>query len=259
MYSSELLNGFPELIHLSTTRAGGASTGDYRSFNLSPYTGDNPAHYTENKNILCERAGISPERLIIPFQTHGNEIREINESFFQMDESAKTDYLYGVDALFTNEKNICIGVTTADCVPLLFYDKHKHVVAAVHAGWRGTCLRIAEKVINTFREKYNSNPHDIYVTIAPSISADAYEVGEELTSNFEQAGFPVSKIFRKTENKYHLDLWKANKWLLTENDIPEAQIETAGICTYTNHKDFFSARRLGIRSGRMLTGIMMKK
>lgn len=258
MISFPLFDQFPFITHFCTTRQGGVSKGAYASNNLSPFSGDAPIHFAENRNRLCNNLGISSHQLVIPFQTHGTEIREIDSAFFQLNPSEQQDYLHGIDALITSQPNVCIGVTTADCVPLLFVDKEKKVVAAAHAGWRGTCARMGEKVLSCFKEKYNSDINDVLVVIAPSISVEVYEVGEELVTEFEEKGFPVSQIFKKQNEKNYLDLWKANQWLLLENGIKPENIEIAGICTYTNHEQFFSARRLGIASGRILSGIMLK-
>lgn len=162
-----------------------------------------------------------------------------------------------MDALITRTPNVCIGVTTADCVPLLFYDPQKNVIAVAHAGWRGTCARIAEKTVKSFIEKYNSDPSDIFATIGPSISAEVYKVGAELIENFKNAGFDLSEIVKMKDEAFFLDLWKANHLSLENAGILSEHIEIAGICTFTQHEKYFSARRLGIKSGRMLNGIML--
>lgn len=257
MITYNLLDKYKEVAHFCTSREGGVSVGNYASFNLSPFSGDNPDNFSENNKILSDKLGIGLDKIIIPYQTHGTEIREIDETFFQLNSEQKEVFLNGVDALITNISSICIGITTADCVPILFFDPVKRVIAAAHAGWRGTCGKIAEKTILTFIEKFDCNPSDILVTIGPSISAKVYEVGKELVNSFENAGFDISEIFSTNNKSIYLDLWKANEQLLLKNGILQQNIEIAGICTYTEHETFFSARRLGIKSGRMLSGIML--
>ncbi len=258
MITYHLLDKQNEIAHFCTSREGGVSVGNYASFNLSPFSGDNPEHFSQNKQILCDKLGIESDKLIIPFQTHGTEIREINEAFFQFSTKNKDLFLNGIDALITKVQNVCIGVTTADCVPLTFYDPLQKVIAVAHAGWRGTCGRIAEKTVHAMIEKYNSNPSDIQVAIGPSISADAYSVGVELVENFSNAGFDTEQIFEKRNNLIYLDLWKANKLSLEKVGILPEHIEIAGICTFTENERFFSARRLGIKSGRLVSGIMFR-
>ena len=256
--SYQLFEKYNEIAHFCTSREGGVSVGNYASFNLSPFSGDNPAYIAENQRILCDKFGINTNRLIIPYQTHGAEIREIDEAFFNFFVDEKYQYLNGVDALITNLAGVCIGVTTADCVPLLFFDPEKKAVAVAHAGWRGTCARMAEKTVLAMVQKYNCNPADILVAIGPAISAEVYTVGKEVVEIFETAGFDVSEIVQIRNNASYLDLWKANQQSLEKAGILPEHIEVSGICTFTEHERFFSARRLGIESGRLLSGIMIK-
>ena len=259
MITYYLLDKYNEIAHFCTSREGGVSVGNYASFNLSPFSGDDPEHFNQNQQILCDKLGIDSEKLIIPFQTHGTEIREIDEAFFQLSTHEKAEYLYGVDALITQLPKVCIGVTTADCVPILFFDPIQKVIVVAHAGWRGTCARIAEKTVNILIDKFNCNPSDIRIVIGPSISVEVYEVGKEVVEDFENAGFDLSEIVEIRNNAYFLNLWKANQQLVEKVGILSEHIEIVGICTFTEYERFFSARRLGIKSGRMLGGIMLRK
>ncbi len=252
----DLLNKFSKIAHFCTTRQGGVSVGNYASMNMSPFSGDNVEHQSENLNLLKKK--LNSTDLIIPFQTHGTEIGIINEDFIQKNFAERADLLNGVDALITKEPNVCIGVTTADCVPLIFYDPQLEVIAVAHAGWRGTCGRIAEKVVKRMQEEFGSHPQHINVVIGPSISGTVYNVGTELIDNFSSAGFPVAEIFNTNNELIYLDLWKANQWLLESMGVPADHIQISEICTYTQHEKFFSARRLGLKSGRMLSAIMLK-
>ena len=252
----DLLNKFSKIAHFCTTRQGGVSVGNYASMNMSPFSGDNVEHQSENLNLLKKK--LNSTDLIIPFQTHGTEIGIINEDFIQKNFAERADLLNGVDALITKEPNVCIGVTTADCVPLIFYDPQLEVIAVAHAGWRGTCGRIAEKVVKRMQEEFGSHPQHINVVIGPSISGTVYNVGNELIDNFSSAGFPVAEIFNTNNELIYLDLWKANQWLLESMGVPADHIKISEICTYTQHEKFFSARRLGLKSGRMLSAIMLK-
>ena len=252
------LNKYTEIAHFCTDREGGVSVGNYASFNMSPFSGDNPDDYNKNKSLLCNQLGIDKDKIIIPFQTHGTEILEIDSSFIQLTDNDKTQSLYGIDALTTRLQGVCIGITTADCVPLIFFDPQKQAIAVAHAGWRGTCGRIGEKTIKTLINRYQCNPADIRVVIGPSISAKVYEIGEEVVNNFQRAGFDISRIISTKNKSIHLDLWKANQITLEKTGVLSEHIETSGICTFTEHERFFSARRLGIKSGRMLSGIMLK-
>ena len=257
MITYNLLSKYKEIAHFCTDREGGASVGNYASMNMSPFSGDQPENVAFNQSKLCDKLGISSERLIIPYQTHGTEIHEIDESFIDLSKKEKYQALYGTDALITRLPNICIGVTTADCVPILFFDPVRHVIAVAHAGWRGTCNRIGKKTIHSLIDNYQCNPADILVSIGPSISPDVYEIGKEVMDNFANEGFDLSKIISHRSESIYLDLWKANKLSLESAGVKSEHIEISRICTFTEHNRFFSARRLGLKSGRMLSGIML--
>ncbi len=258
MITYTLLEQFSEITHFCTTRHGGVSEGNYGSFNISPYSGDNIENQTENLNRLAQKLNIATQDIIFPFQTHGNEVLIIDKEFLSKETSEKHLLLSGKDALITNIPEICIGVTTADCVPVTFYDPTQKVIAVAHAGWRGTCTQIVRNTIHAMTEHFACNVADIYVVIGPSISVQAYQVGEELYEIFKSAGFPVLEIFKTIDSNLHLDLWKANEWLLLQAGIPSTQIGISGLCTYNMNQDFFSARRLGIKSGRMLSAISIR-
>ena len=259
MITYKLLDEYSKIAHFCTTREGGVSVGNYASLNLSPFSGDDYANFKANQIKLGEELGIDSNKIIIPYQTHGTEIKEIDNAFFELTEEDKKKYLHSVDALFTRIPKICLGITTADCVPILIYDPIKHIIAAVHAGWRGTCAHIAEKTVQILMDKYDCQPTDFRVVIGPSISSEVYEVGKEVVENFETEGFNISEIATSQNNTYYLDLWKANQQSLVKMGILKDHIEIAGICTFTEHERFFSARRLGLKSGRILSGIMLKK
>ena len=134
-------------------------------------------------------------------------------------------------------------------------------MAAVHAGWKGTVKHIVSHVMDHLNQKFGTQGEDVVACIGPSISLESFEVGDEVYDAFEESGFDMSLISmkKKETGKYHIDLWEANRIELLNLGVPAEQIEVAGICTYIHHDEFFSARRLGIDSGRTLSGIMIRK
>lgn len=243
-----IMKPYSDVFCFSTTRYGGCSEGAYASFNCTHYCGDRPEHVAENRKMLCRLFPQPPKELIVPHQTHSTCVRVITSSF-------SSEELEGVDAVVTHLPQYALCVSTADCIPLLLYDAKQKIIAAVHAGWRGTVGRIVEKTLKTMAGQYGVQGEDIIACIGPGISLDAFEVGDEVYAAFEEAGFAMERIARK-EEKWHLDLWEANRLQLLAGGVPEDHIEVAGICTYHQCDDFFSARRLGIKSGRILSGIM---
>lgn len=256
----------------STTRHGGVSEGNYASLNINEYCGDSKANTDANRLLLANELGIDTNHIIMPHQTHGVESRIIGEEFATLPDGVKKMLLEGVDAVMTNIPGMCIGVSTADCIPVLLYDEEHHAAAAIHAGWRGTQARIVHKAVQDMRMAYQTDPAKLKAVIGPGISLDNFEVGDEVYAAFEQAAFDMSTIAEERikrnpnaedpakafERKWHINLPLANIQMLTHNGVDEANIINTGICTFDNTDNYFSARRLGIESGRIYTGIIIR-
>ena len=233
----------------STTRQGGCSTGNYAAFNINGYCGDDEVHIAANKVALCSLLGIDSNRLVMPHQVHDCVVRRID--------GPQQGVIEGVDAVMTDVPQLCIGVSTADCIPVLLYDSTHRAVSAVHAGWRGTVLRIVQKAVEAMRDTYGTAPADLQAVIGPGISLDSFEVGDEVYNQFLSAGFDMQPISRR-DAKWHIDLPMCNRLQLMEAGIPSNNIQMTNICTYQQYDRYFSARRLGIQSGRIYTGILIK-
>ena len=140
----------------------------------------------------------------------------------------------------------------------------KRAVAAVHAGWKGTVLHISEGVIEAMKQEYGTDPSDLRAVIGPSIGPESFQVGEDVAAKFRDAGFPMDDIwsFKGTgdgtpmSGGHHIDLWKANRWLLDEAGVLPGNIRVAGIDTFTTEA-FFSARREGTGCGRTVSTIRL--
>ncbi|MBR5655615.1 MAG: peptidoglycan editing factor PgeF [Prevotella sp.] len=251
----------------STTRHGGVSVGNHGTFNINGYCGDLPENILTNKKLLADELGIDVQHIIMPHQTHGTVARCIDADFLNKSEEERRLLLEGVDAVFTDLPCICVGVSTADCIPVLLYDPLQGVVAAVHAGWRGTVARIAGKTIKAMAEAFGCASNDMVAWIGPGISIDAFEVGDEVYDTFVDAGFDMQGIAQRFPAadsmaadgcKWHVDLVECNRRQLVEAGVDEHSIYVSGICTFNNCTDYFSARRLGINSGRIYSGILLK-
>lgn len=244
----------------STTRHGGCGSGTYAGFNCTPYVGDEPAVVRANQEQLCELLGIPTEKLIVPYQTHSCNILTIDDTFRHLSADARHAMMQEKDAVMTHIEGQCLCVSTADCIPILLYDAAHGAIAAVHAGWRGTAEHIVTQTVQAMHETYDTEGPDIHAVIGPGISLEAFEVGTEVYEKFKERGFDMERIARwhPEKEKYHLDLPAANCLQLIAAGVPLGQIHDSGICTYTRHHDFFSARRLGVKSGRILNGIMLK-
>ena len=243
----------------STTRNGGVSKGDYASMNCTPYTGDDIEAVQRNQQLLCTALHIEKEQLIIPYQTHSVNALVIDKEFLQQNAEKRNEQLQNIDALITQEKGVCLCVSTADCTPILLYDRKQQVIAAIHAGWRGSVNYIVRETLEQMNRLYNTQGEDIFAAIGPCIGFDAFEVGDEVYDAFKQNDFPMEYIsgWKPETHKWHIDLQMANSVQLIDFGVPTEQIDICDICTFTHYDKFFSARRLGIKSGRILSGIFM--
>ena len=118
----------------STTREGGVGIGAYAGFNITHYCGDEAGAVVQARSTLRNELGISIDRLIVPRQTHSSEVLCIDDAFLALSKEEQSVKLYAKDAVVTALPKLCIGVSTADCVPILLYDTKKNVIAAIHAG-----------------------------------------------------------------------------------------------------------------------------
>ena len=209
-----------------------------------------------------ERDAELPYYVVQPHQVHGVVIKEVTDPL------TTREQLEGVDALMTDVPGVAISVRTADCIPVLLYDPVHKAIAAVHDGWRGTVQRLSQKVISEMQTKYGTNPSDLKAVIGPGIGPESFQVGQEVVDAFAEAGFPMDQILKDCGPKdpteenpmnggLHIDLWKANQWLLEDAGVQPANIQVAGICTYQNNGRFFSARREGTKCGRIINCIKL--
>ncbi|HBG81127.1 MAG TPA: polyphenol oxidase, partial [Porphyromonadaceae bacterium] len=181
------------LLHFSTTRAGGVSRGEFRSLNLGNYSDDNPLNIFENRSIVARKFYKEANDLITPHQTHGNKVLLIDAEFLNLSNAEKNERLYGYDASVTQEKGYFLCVTTADCVPLLLFDRKNEAIGAIHAGWKGTSGRIVEKTLLEMKKNFGTETRDILAAIGPAIGIDNYEVGREVEEEFQKSGFNLNK------------------------------------------------------------------
>jgi YfiH family protein len=242
----------------SSTRQGGYSEGRYGEFNINRYCGDSEESIKRNREALCQLLGIDDHCLLMPHQVHLAEIAVVDREMLTLPTEEIQQKLDGIDALMTNEAGVCIGVSTADCIPVLLYDPIQRASCAIHAGWRGTVQRIVEKAVARMTEVFGSDPKNLIAQIGPGIHLESFEVGDEVYQTFEKEGFPMELISKKYE-KWHIDLPECNRLQLVAAGIPETHIAVSPVCTFQQSDTFFSARKLSINSGRIFTGILLQE
>ncbi|HHS92747.1 MAG TPA: peptidoglycan editing factor PgeF, partial [Campylobacterales bacterium] len=164
------------------------------------------------------------------------------------------DAIQNCDALITNRPNIMLTILTADCVPILLFDPVQNVIAAVHAGWKGTKEQILHKTVKSMHENFNSNPKNIISGIGPSIGRCCYEVDWNVAQHFSK----IESSYLQKRDKYMLDLALINKYQLLKAGLEEKNIELSNICTSCENETYFSYRKEGGCSGRFISMIGLK-
>lgn len=235
---------------------------DIVAFTTDRTVGRNPA-------ILCPVLGAREDRFARPHQVHEDRIFQVEDAFFSLSPSAREQLLDGVDAVISNVPDVVLGISTADCIPVLVYDAAHHAAAAIHAGWKGTVLRIVEKAVDEMAEKYGTDARQCTAVIGPGISQQSFEVGQEVLDRFTGAGFDMEDVTiwlpnrnreEQPKEKPHIDLKEVNRRQLLEKGLEGQKITVSSIDTYTDER-FFSARREqkgDVKCGRILTGFMLK-
>ncbi len=245
VFKFESFKKYKNIAHFVTTKEGWVG-------NKPRFTGDSESIYAGYRKELAVSCELDADQFVFPRQTHSDRVVVVTSENF-------TNTIDDTDALITNEPGIFICVQTADCVPILLFDPVKKVVAAIHAGWKGTISKIAKKTIGQMTEKFGCNPADIVAGIGPSIHIHAYEVGPEVVEAVE-ASFSNSPALLKpsmNEGRAYFDLWEANQTVLMESGIQEENIELMGLCSFEQADLFYSARRDGTDTGRMVSGIRL--
>ncbi len=258
LYKFEIFEPFHEVKHFVAGKNGGFSTGDFKGLNLGFGTDDKPENVLKNRQALSESLGIPLDWFVFPQQTHSANVAIVDNSNLGQGVFNRDNAIRNTDALITNLKNIFIVIQVADCVPILLFDKENRVIAAIHAGWKGTLQEIVKITIAKMKETFGSKPQDIIAAIGPSIGSCCYEVGGEVREQFIAKSDQYKKCFSERNGKLYFDLWKANHLQLTNIGIEPQNIEIAEICTYCNHDEFYSSRFGKGITGRFAAGIMLQ-
>lgn len=218
---------------VSTLRTGGFSRGRYASLNLGAHVGDDPAHVTQNRHLLCEALSLPAEPVWLN-QVHGADVV-----------SADAPGRLNADASVAREAGAVCVVMTADCLPILLCDRAGRCVAAVHAGWRGLAGGVVEAAVEVL------DSPDLMAWLGPAIGPSAFEVGAEVRRLFLDRLDGCASAFKPTsETRWSADLYRLARLVLQRAGV--RQIYGGGYCTFSDPDRFFSYRRDG-QTGRMAT------
>ena len=224
------------------------SEGCYASLNLGLSTGDDAERVAQNRARVLDYFGVTRKQVCALQQVHSARVVVAAPSWFEIE----------ADASITDDPNLLLVISTADCAPLLFHDPVRKVVAAAHAGWRGTVQSVARNVVAALVEHYGSNPADLRVAFGPSIAGPCYQVGPEVAAAFAEQGFPEAVIPPDDAGRYRLDISAANRFVLTQTGVPEANIFDLNVCTHCEPGRFYSHRRDGLKRGSHCALIKLK-
>jgi polyphenol oxidase len=247
------LSSLPRIRHAFFTREGGVSTGLYGSLNGGLGSSDDPAHVAENRRRMTDQLGLPPDALVSLHQVHSPEAVVV-ERPWSRDERPRAD------GMVTRMPGLALGITTADCGPVLFADAQAGVVGAAHAGWRGALGGVIEATLAAM-ETLGAARRRTVAVLGPVIRQDAYEVGPELVEQFRQADRANERLFRPAERNGHalFDLPGYLRARLAAAGVGE--VADLGLCTYADEKRFYSYRRATHRGepdyGRLISAIAL--
>lgn len=235
---------------------------DYRM----PQYNSNPQKLTneqieENKNSykkICKSVGIEYNNIVKTNQVHKDVVKKVNEKINKNAPDFFEENYQGTDGLVTNQKNLAICATNADCIVLMMYDKTKKVIANVHSGWRGTVQSIAAKTIDKMEELYSCNPKDIICCISPSIRSCHFEVDEDVKDIFNKSFKNLDNVIEEHNDKWHIDTVKINIDMLKEKGLREENIIDSKICTVCNSNLIHSYRGSNKHNGLEMGIIELK-
>lgn len=216
-------------------RSGGVSRGIYASLNGGLGSDDAPANVAENRARMAQALGVGPERLVTPYQIHSPDVATVDAPW-------NPEQRPRADALVTRTPKLALGVSTADCGPLLFADTEARVIGAAHAGWRGAFTGVIEATVAAM-EKLGAARNRIVAALGPVISQPNYEVGAEFVERFKAADTANARFFVPSRRAGHA-MFDLNGYIAGR--IARAgivQFEDLKLCTYADPARFYSYRR----------------
>jgi YfiH family protein len=234
MIASSLLSAIPGIRHAFFTREGGVSDGVYDSLNGGLGSNDEPARVAENRRRIAEQLGVTPSHLLSVHQIHSPDAIVATGPW-------ECPVRPKADAIVTRSEGLAIGVTTADCGPILFVDPKARVIGAAHAGWKGALTGVLESAIDAM-EKLGADRSGMVAAIGPMIRQPSYEVGHEFVERFIEADAENAQFFLPGERNGHAMFDLAGFIRMRLENAGILMIDDLGIDTYADER-FYSYRR----------------
>jgi YfiH family protein len=234
-----------------TTRHGGVSQGPYESLNLGLHVGDKASNVIENRRRAAAVLGADLGDMVFCNQAHGRGAHVVTAADRGRGALAMDDAIASTDALVTAEAGIVLVVMVADCVPIVLYDPVAHVLACVHAGWRGTVARAGEAAVAAM-SALGSRPRDIVAGIGPAIAPGRYQVGHDVLGAVRECfGGRHSEVIRPDgTGRWLFDLWAGNQIVLRDAGVRDPNIHLAAIPTGPAGRSLFFSHRAARPCGR---------
>ena len=235
MLQASSLSKLPGIRHGFFTRAGGVSGGIYESLNGGVGSEDAPAKVAENRARMAASLGVDPERFLTAYQIHSPEVVVAETPWPSSDRPR-------ADAIITRTPGLAIGISTADCGPVLLADADARVIGAAHAGWRGALTGVIEQTVAVM-EKLGASRARIVAAAGPMIRQPSYEVGQDLLDRFVAMEPNTVRFFKPAKRPGH---WMFDLGGYVVSRLRRAQIEQIedlGHCTYADPAQFYSYRR----------------
>jgi len=232
--ASSLLSAIPGLRHAFFTREGGVSEGIYASLNGGLGSNDDPASVGENRRRMAEQMGVAPKQLLSVWQVHSPDAVVVTGPWA---DTARPR----ADAMVTRSEGLAIGVTAADCGPILLVDPNARVIGAAHAGWKGALTGIVEATIAAM-EKLGAERSGIVAAIGPLIRQHSYEVGGEFVERFIEADAEHAPFFIPAARQGHAMFDLAGFIRMRLQNAGVLMIDDIGVDTYSDER-FYSYRR----------------
>lgn len=246
--------------HGFSTRLGGVSEGVFATMSFSTSLGDEPQAVLENYKRFVAAIGGDYKNTVLSDQTHTANVKVVTKKDIGKGLFSERDY-HDVDALVTNESGIVLVTQYADCTPIAFFDPVQRVVAAAHAGWRGTVSLIAKNTVEVMVKEFGCKREDILCGIGPNISKCCYEVDNPVINEVKRLEFLNLRqcYTEKGGGKYMLDLKETNRQILINSGILEDNIDVADLCTCCLSDVFHSHRATGGKRGTLALMIGLNK
>ncbi len=239
--------------HAFFTRAGGISEGVYASLNGGLGSNDDPDRVAANRETMCARLGLPPDRLVSLFQVHSAEVVTVEAPF-------PTAERPRADAMVTRVPGLALGIATADCGPILFADPEARVVGAAHAGWKGALAGVIEATVAAM-EALGARRARIVAVLGPTIAPESYEVGRDFVARFRAEAPGMERFLTAGARPDHAQFDLPGFILARLGEAGVGEAATLGLCTYADPDRFYSYRRATHRGepdyGRLISAIAL--